>query len=127
MIVSAWLLIQTTPVQNFLVHQVTKKLSGDLNTTVKIKHVNFALFNSMLLQGTLIQDHNKDTLLYAGSVKVNITDWFFFKDKIELEYIGLQDAVVHLNRTDRIWNYQFLIDYFSGPSTPGEKKVSSSI
>src|SRR5690606_27316405 len=63
-----------------------------------------------------------DTLLYAGSVKVNITDWFFFKDKIELKYIGLEDAVIHLNRTDSIWNYQFLSDYFSGPQTGGTQK-----
>jgi hypothetical protein len=84
--------------------------------------VNFALFNSMLLEGTLVQDQKKDTLLYAGSVKVNITDWFFFKDKIELKYIGLQDAVIHLNRTDSIWNYKFLVDYFSGPSSSSKKK-----
>jgi len=31
-------------------------------------------------------------------LKVNVTDWFFFKDNIELKYLGLQDAVVHLNR-----------------------------
>ena len=43
----------------------------------------------MLLEGTLVLDKNKDTLLYAGVVNVNITDWFFFKDKIELKYIGL--------------------------------------
>jgi hypothetical protein len=84
-IITLWLLIQTTPVQNFLVHQVAKKLSSDLNTTVRIDHVNFALFNSMLLEGTLIEDQKKDTLLNAGSVSVNITDWFFFKDKIELK------------------------------------------
>lgn len=122
LIISVWLLIQTTPVQNFLVHQVAKKISSDLNTTVRIKHVDFALFNSMLLEGTLIQDRKKDTLLYAGSVKVNITDWFFFKDKIELKYIGLQNAVIHLNRVDSIWNYQFLIDYFSGPPSAKKQK-----
>ncbi len=122
LIISVWLLIQTTPVQNFLVRQVTNRISHDLNTQVRIKHVNFALFNSMLLEGMLVEDQKKDTLLYAGSVKVNITDWFFFKEKIELEYIGLQDAVFHLNRTDSLWNYTFLFDYFSGPSTGTKKK-----
>ncbi|RYG22801.1 MAG: hypothetical protein EOO01_44840, partial [Chitinophagaceae bacterium] len=109
LIISVWLLIQTTPVQNFLVHQAAKRISNDLNTTVRIKHVDFALFNSMLLEGTLVLDKNKDTLLYAGVVNVNLTDWFFFKDKIELKYIGLQDAVVHFNRTDSVWNYQFIM------------------
>ena len=71
--------MQTTFVQNLLVHQAAKTISNDLNTTVRIRHVNFALFNSMLLEGTLVLDRNKDTLLYAGSVNVNITDWFFFQ------------------------------------------------
>jgi len=121
LIISVWLLVQTTFVQNLLVHQAAKTISHDLNTTVRIKHVDFALFNSMLLEGTLVLDRKKDTLLYAGSVNVNITDWFFFKDKIELKYIGLQDAVIHLNRTDSSWNYKFILDYFS-PSGPAKKK-----
>ncbi|MBL7699941.1 MAG: translocation/assembly module TamB domain-containing protein [Chitinophagaceae bacterium] len=122
LIISVWLLIQTTPVQNFLVHQAAKRISNDLNTTVRIRHVDFALFNSMLLEGTLVLDKNKDTLLYAGVVNVNITDWFFFKDKIELKYIGLQDAVFHLNRTDSVWNYQFVLDYFSSPAPAKKQK-----
>jgi hypothetical protein len=122
LIIGLWLLIQISFFQTLLVHQVAKKISHDLGTTVKIKHVNFELFNSMLLEGTLVQDRKKDTLLYAGAVKVNITDWFFFKDKVELKYLGLKDAVIKLNRTDSIWNYQFIIDYFSGSSSSKEQK-----
>ena len=69
-----------------------------------------------------MQDQKKDTLLYAGSVSVNITDWFFFKDKIELKYIGLKDAAIHLNRTDSTWNYEFIIKYFTGPPSAKKKK-----
>ncbi len=121
LIILAWLLVQTTFFQNFIVGRVTKKLSKNLNTTVQIKHVDFDLFNYMLLEGTLIKDQRKDTLLYAGRATVNLTDWFFFSDSIELKYIGLKDAVVHMNRTDSVWNYQFLIDYFTSP-TPEKKQ-----
>lgn len=100
----------------------TKRLSRDLHTTVRIKQVDFALFNKMVLEETLILDQRQDTLLYAGGVKVNITDWFFFKDNIELKYLGLQDAVIHLTRSDSIWNYRFIADYFSGPSETAPKK-----
>jgi len=75
----------------------------------------------MSLQGVLIEDQKKDTLLFAGTAKVNITDWFFFKDNATLKYVGLTDAVVNINRTDSVWNYQFLVDYFSVP-----KKDTSS-
>jgi len=70
----------------------------------------------------MIEDQQKDTLLSAGKMQVRITDWFFFKDKIILHYIELGDAVIHLNRTDSVWNYQYLVDYFSGGSSTGSDK-----
>ncbi|WP_345256164.1 translocation/assembly module TamB domain-containing protein [Flaviaesturariibacter amylovorans] len=81
------------------------------------------LFNHMNLEGVLIEDQKKDTLLSAGVLQVRLTDWFFLKDKVDLEYIGLRNATVKLQRTDSVWNYQYLVDYFSSPST-GQKKES---
>lgn len=118
-----WILLQTSFFQNFLVSRVTHRLSKDLNTSVSIAHVDFELFDKMLLQGTLVLDHKHDTLLYAGAVKVSLTDWFFFKDNITLQYVGLDDAIINLNRSDSVWNYQFLVDYFSGSS---KKKDTTS-
>lgn len=115
LIIFLWILLQTSFFQNFLIHKVTQRLSKDLNTTVSVKHIDLQLFDKMLLEGTLVLDRNKDTLLYAGKVKLNITDWFFFKDDIVLNYIGLSDAILNLNRTDSVWNYQFLMDYFASP------------
>jgi hypothetical protein len=122
LIILAWLAIQTTLIQNWLVKQVTNKLSKNLHATVRIKHVDFALFDKMLLQGTLVNDQHNDTLLYAGAVKVSITDWFFLKDRVVLNYIGLDDAVIHLQRSDSTWNYKFLADYFSSPKKKQVKK-----
>lgn len=110
-----WILLQTSFFQNYIVSRVTHRLSKDLHTQVSIKHVDLELFDKMLLEGTLILDQKHDTLLYAGAIKVSITDWFFFKNNITLKYIGLDDAVININRKDSVWNYQFLTDYFSGP------------
>jgi TamB, inner membrane protein subunit of TAM complex len=122
-----WVLLHTGFFQNYIISRVTHRLSKDLNTTVSIKHVDFELFDKMLLQQTLVLDHNKDTLLYAGMVKVSITDWFFFKDNITLKYIGLDNAVINLNRKDALWNYQFLVDYFSGPPKKIKDTAASSL
>lgn len=124
LIIFLWILLQTGFFQNLIVHNVTKRLSKSLNTTVSVEHVNFRLFDKMLLEGTTVLDHNKDTLLYAGVLKVNITDWFFFKDHITLKYVGIENTFVNLHRTDSVWNYQFLADYFSNPSSP--KKSSKN-
>ncbi len=77
----------------------------------------------MRLNGVLVKDLKGDTLLYSGQVRVNITDWFFFKDKIELKYIGLKDTYIHMFRTDSVWNYQFLADYFGSGDTSEKKTI----
>ncbi|MFY7898850.1 MAG: hypothetical protein ACOVNY_01620, partial [Chitinophagaceae bacterium] len=116
--------LQTSFVQNWLVDVASKKLSKDLKTEVSINNVSIGFFNKLNLEGTLIRDQKKDTLLYAGALRVRITDWFFLKKKIELKYIGLEDAVIHLNRKDTTWNYGFLVKYFSS-SEPKQKKENN--
>lgn len=124
LILLLWLALQTSPVQNWLVRQVTGRLSKDLQASISIRHVDISFFNKIELQGVLVKDRQKDTLLSAGSITVNINDWFFLKDRIELKYAGLKDMYVHLKRSDSVWNYKFLADYFSGGnSSKGGKKI----
>ncbi len=114
-------LLQTNAVQNWLVKKAAARLSKSLGTTVSIKHVDLSLFNELSLEGAFIQDKNKDTLLYAGSLNLRITDWFFVKEKADLEYIGLKNAIINLHRTDSIWNYQYIVDFFSSQDTSTSK------
>lgn len=107
--------LHLTLVQNWLVSRVAARLSNELHTTVQVDHIDYHFFDKMDIKGILIKDLKKDTLLYASNAAVRITDWFFFKDKATLEYIALSYVVVNMNRTDSVWNYQFLIDYFSSP------------
>ncbi len=117
--------IQTDLVQNWLAGMATSRLSKTLGAEVSVKNVSFSFFNRLNLEGTLVRDKQKDTILYAGEVKVRITDWFFLKDKAVLKYIGLEDAVVKLQRKDSVWNYGFIVDYFSSPNSA--KKSSGGI
>lgn len=114
--------LQTDWGQNLLAREVVSRLAKDLQTKISIKHVRFHFLNRMDLEGVYLEDQKKDTLLYAGKVKVNITDWFIFKDKADLKYIGLEDAVINLNRTDSSWNYGFLAQYFAASDTVKVKK-----
>ncbi len=117
-ILLVWLLLQTELLQNFIVGKVTDRLSNDLHTEVKIKLVSFSFFDKMDLNGVLVRDLKKDTLLFAGTVKLRITDWFFLKDRTDLKYVGLEDAVINMHRKDSVWNYQFIANYFSSSNKP---------
>ncbi len=129
LLIAVWLLVQTSWVQNYIAGRVSKSLSKSLQTEVSVKHVDFSLFNKMLVEGVLVKDRSKDTLVYIGRAGVNITDWFFIKDKIELKYVSLEQTNFYLHRTDTVWNYQFLIDYFSssGPADTTKKGIDLSL
>jgi hypothetical protein len=111
-----YIAIQTDLVQNWLVGMATGKLSKALGTEVSVKKVNFSFFNSLNMEGMLVRDKQKDTILYAGQFKVRMTDWFFLKDKVVLKYVALEDAMIKMNRKDSVWNYTFIVDYFTSPN-----------
>jgi len=121
LLLSTWGILQVTSVQNWLVSKATAVLSKNLKTKVSLGHISLSFFNKLSFEKLLIEDQKHDTLVYAGAARVNITDWFFLKDNATLKFIGLKDARVNINRTDSVWNYQFLVDYFSAP-----KKTTSS-
>lgn len=121
-ILLVFIAIQTDFVQNRLVNIATNRLSNALGTEVSIKTVSFSLFNRFNLEGMMVKDKQKDTLLYAGQLKIRITDWFFLKDKATLHFVGMEDVVIKLHRKDSTWNYGFLVDYFASPPSSKKKK-----
>ncbi|WP_430897990.1 MULTISPECIES: translocation/assembly module TamB domain-containing protein [unclassified Paraflavitalea] len=123
LVILLWLLLQTSFVQTWLVNKIASNLSKELNTTISIKKVDFSFFDNLHLQGVLVNDQQKDSLLYAGEIKVSLTDWFFLKDKIVIHQFALSNAKIHLKRTGPKWNYQFLSDYFSGGTSDSTKKA----
>ena len=122
MVMFIWFTLQLTFVQNTIVSAVSEKLSDNLKAKVRIQRIDYSFFDKMDLRGLLVEDRQKDTLLYAGSAKINITDWFFLKNKATLQYVSLTNTVVNMQRTDSVWNYQFLLDYFASPKKSSTKK-----
>jgi hypothetical protein len=124
LLIVMWGILQTPAGQNWIAKKVTSRLSHDLQTRISIKHVDFSFFNKMNLEGVIVEDRSRDTLLYAGKLQVKITDWFFFKDVADIEYLGLEDAVIKFHRADSVWNYKFLQDYFApAPGLKPKKKA----
>lgn len=120
-------LLHLSMVQTWLAQKTAGYLSKELHARVTVRKVDFSFYDKLSLEGLLIEDQHRDTLLYAGAARVKITDWFFLKDKVTLHYVGLEDAQINLRRTDATWNYQFLVDYFSSPSSGKKKKKSGGI
>ena len=127
LLLAVFIFIETPAGQNWLAKKVTKKFSRELKTKISFRHISFSLFNKLNLEDFLLEDQQRDTLLFAGNLQVRITDWFFFKDTVDLKYIGLENAIANLKRTDSVWNYQFIADYFAPSSSSASSSKKSGI
>ncbi len=59
-------LLQTSSVQTWLVNKIGHSLSEKLNAKLSIQKVDVDFLNRLVLKGVMVEDRNKDTLLYAG-------------------------------------------------------------
>ena len=114
----AFVLVNLPPVQTYLAHFASNILSKKIKSKVSVEKLQFSLLNRISLKGVYLEDQNKDTLLYAGSLQIRITDWFLSKKNPELHYLGLKNTFIHLYRTPEadVWNYTFLADAFASNS-----------
>ena len=55
------MLIQTEWAQNYLVREAASRFSKAIGTKVQVKRVSISLLNRVYMEGTLIEDKNKDT------------------------------------------------------------------
>jgi hypothetical protein len=120
-------LVNFSPVQNYLARKAAHTLAQQLKTKVSIDRVRIDFLNHVLIQGLYIEDQSKDTLAYIGEAQVRITDWFIFKKQVPvLQYVGLRNAYIHLYRkpTSNQWNYDFIADAFSSPAPTKSNKPS---
>ena len=123
------LLIQFPSIQTRIVQSATSFVSDKTHTRVEIKNVSISFPKTVVLKGLYLEDLKKDTLVYAGAVKVNIglSDLLF--SKIDVSSFALEDATLHLNRTstDSLYNFNFLLTAFADTTNkvkPVEKTPS---
>ncbi len=102
-------------------NQVQSYLQKKLKTKIEIGSVNYSLPEWLELKNVYIEDRQKDTLLYGSALRVDLHMLKLISGNTDIEKITLQHIIVNINRpaTDSNFNFQFIIDAFSGnnPST----------
>ncbi|HUZ60977.1 MAG TPA: translocation/assembly module TamB domain-containing protein [Hanamia sp.] len=129
LIILAFILIQTSFVQNFARKKIVSYLENKLKTKVEIGKLDIKFPTSISLQNVFLEDQSKDTLLYGGELKVNINMLALIKKNISIKEITLNDIVVKVKRPDSVFNFQFIIDAFSSgqKSTTENNQDTSSL
>lgn len=120
-----YFVLQLSFIQNWLIGKVSERLSNDLQTTVRIAHVDFEFFDNLVLDGLYVADRKGDTLIYAQSLSAGLNANIFtlFSNRLAFEEISLNKARVYLKRYEGEYdsNIQFLLEYFAGNKNKPKK------
>jgi hypothetical protein len=113
------LLLQFSSIQTYLTSQITNQISQRVETTFTVDKVAIRFPKSVGLRGIYAEDTQGDTLLYAGSIFVDIGMFALLRSTVNANSIELSDVVANMKRVegDTIYNFQFLIDAFTGDGT----------
>jgi len=124
---AASLLLQLPVIQTFLAGKATAFLAARTGGKISIAQVAIRLPDAVNLKGIYVEDLQNDTLLFAGTLKVNISLFALLKQKVLIDDVLLKEAVLNLHEDfrDSSYNFQFLVDALTGnasqvkDTTPG--------
>ncbi len=112
-------LLQFSSVQTFLIQKITSQVSQRVDTRVEIDRVAIRFPKSVGLKGIYVEDTRGDTLLYAGSIFVDIGMTALLRSHVNVASLELTNVVANMKREepDTVFNFQFLIDAFAAEDT----------
>ena len=118
------LLIQLPAVQTKLTGYAISFVSSKTHTRVALQKISISFPKSLILQGLYLEDLQKDTLLFAGEVKVNLAFRDLLRNRIHLNSVALEEVNLKMNRTesDSLFNFNFLLTAF-GDTTSQKKEI----
>lgn len=119
-VVIVFVLIQTAFIQDLVRGKAEQYLSHKLHTRVRIGSLRIAFFHSVTLKGIYVEDRHGDTLLSAGVIDVRLRMLGLLHHRLDIQEVQLQDLTAKVLRQspDTVFNYQFIIDAFSGKPGP---------
>ena len=129
LIILALILIQTSFVQNFARKKIVSYLEHKLKTKVEIGKLTVKFPTALSLQNVFFEDQSKDTLLYGGEIKVNISMFRLIKNDIQIQEIALNNIIAKVKRLspDSVFNFQFIVNAFAGEQTKVSEKQDTTI
>ncbi len=106
--------LQFRPVQTYFAQKLAAYLAEELKTRVEIEGLYIKPFKSLVLEGLFIQDLDKDTLLDADELSLDINEFSINRRKIAVRTVRLSDAQFYLKKyKDNKSNLSFIINYFN--------------
>ncbi len=124
-LLGVYALMRSSIVQTFVAQKAATYLSDKLLTEVHVGNVDFELFRTFILKDVFIRDLHKDTLLYAGELKLNLKSFNLNTNVFNLKTIEISNTRFNLvqYKNEKDLNFQFIVDAFdTGDTTQTAKK-----
>src|SRR5258705_5298782 len=110
-IIVVFLLLLTPPVQNFVKGKAVTYLEKKLKTKISVGKIFIGLPKKVILEDVYIEDKQKDTLLAAGSLKLDINVLkLLFKGEVDIKKTEIKNSIAKIKRQlpDTVYNFQFI-------------------
>lgn len=118
----------TNPGKNFVRKQAISFLHDKLKTEVRVGGLDYSLPKWLELKDVLFLDQNNDTLLAAGTLRVDIAMLKLISGTVQVNKVNFEHGVAHIYRTapDTVFNFDYIVKAFASPSSKEEKPVDTS-
>lgn len=118
--------LQFSSVQLYVTNKTTDYLSNKIKSKVALASVNLAFPKSVAISGLYVEDQNRDTLVYAKSLKIDINLWDLLSKKIQIKELDLDKLTGHISRMNEVFNFDYIIKAFDSGAKPTVKDTTAS-
>ncbi|MCY1722170.1 translocation/assembly module TamB domain-containing protein [Prolixibacteraceae bacterium Z1-6] len=114
---SCYFALQTSWVQTQITKKIAERLSEQLNTTISVGKVDIGFFNRLYLEDVLIEDRNRDTLLYSQLITAKIDTLKIKKQRLAINELILKNNQLNIVRdSSDTYNFSFILNSFNKPT-----------
>jgi len=105
---AAYLTFRSPKVQTFVAQWVMVQLSHTYKARISVGGVDISLFKSIVLEKVMIEDQKQDTMLYVGSVQLQIDSLALLERRVHFGDLKFEDSKINIRKDTTGYNFQFL-------------------
>ena len=129
LVFAALIFINTNAGKRTVRNQVVKYLESKLKTNIEIGSIDYSLPKWLKIKNVYIEDQKKDTLLFGEELSVDLDMLKLIQGNTDIKKVFLKNISINISRpqNDTVFNYQFIIDAFSGNKATTKNKDTAEM
>lgn len=114
-----YLALISSPVQTWLTGLVANSIAEKTGTEVSLEKIDIDWFSDLVLEGLLVKDQNKDTLIYVRELGLSEVRIKQNKEQVQIGALNLDGLYLrlHIAQGDSSTNLDPILEYFSSSNT----------